>query len=298
MVVLEGELVLTLFRHLHPHSCLAYPTILGSVGFQQILSCVAMQASLAEVLALLVLALVTEKAVEVFDPGVVEFAGLLDQQKIDSGHSLRLGAKSVNIHALIPTKYDNGQVIQRLHFGDMRDGREGIDPFEVEIVIGRILRRSVYMVTGCEKGRSECPSEAVVILVFHIDNCLLGPHGCWKWDVRAPSQWLISCDIQPEGQYSVDRRPRPSQCPLFEQLQEVGDGFIKSPFDFAGLEKGLRLVAQHRVCVLLTTVWDVLPKLDLEWKLKLDSIESQDLFLELVMDLGFHFLQKGSYINA
>ena len=36
----------------------------------------------------------------------------------------------------------------------------------------------------------------------------------------------------------------------------------------------------------------------LESELELDSIESQDLFLELVMDSGFHFLHKGSYINA
>ena len=98
-----------------------------------------MQASLAEVLALLVLALVTEKAVEVFDPGAVEFAGHLAQQKIDSRHSLQLRDESVNIYALIPTKY----VIQLLHFRDLRDGRGGIDPFEVKIVIGRILRRSV-----------------------------------------------------------------------------------------------------------------------------------------------------------
>ena len=61
-------------------------------------------------------------------------------------------------------------------------------------------------------------------------------------------------------------------------------GFVKSLFDFAGLEKGFLLVAQHRVCVLLTAVWIVLPKLDIECNLKLDSIESQDLFLELVMD--------------
>ena len=56
VVVLKGELVLTVFRHLHPHRCLAYPTTVGSVGFQQILPCVAVQAALAEVLALLVLA--------------------------------------------------------------------------------------------------------------------------------------------------------------------------------------------------------------------------------------------------
>ena len=137
------------------------------------------------------------------------------------------------------------------------------------------------MVTCWKQGRSECPSEAVVILVFHIDNCLLGPYGCWKWDVRAPSQWLISCDVQPEGLHSVDRPPRPSLCPLFEQLQEVGDGFIKSPFDFAGLEKGLLLVVQPRVCVLLTTVWVVLPRLDLECKLKLIPLRTKISSLSL-----------------
>ena len=101
MVVLKCELVLTLFRHLHQHSCLSYPMIVESVDFQQILPCVAVQASLAEVLALRVLALVMQKAVEVFDPGVVKFAGLLNQQKIDSGHSLRLGSESVNIHKFL-----------------------------------------------------------------------------------------------------------------------------------------------------------------------------------------------------
>ena len=85
------------------------------------------------------------------------------------------------------------------------------------------------LVTGWEQGRSESPSEAVVILVFHIDNCLLGPYGCWKWDARAVSQWTITCDVQPEHLHSVDQPPRPTLCPLFEQFQEVGDGFVKTP---------------------------------------------------------------------
>ena len=72
-------------------------------------------------LALLVLALVTEKAVEVFDPCVVKFAGLFTQQQIYAGHSIRLGAEPINSHALIPTKYVNDQVIQLLHFWDLRD---------------------------------------------------------------------------------------------------------------------------------------------------------------------------------
>ena len=71
--VLKEDFVLTLFRHFHPHGCLAYPTTVGPVGFQQIIPCEAVQKALAEVLALLVLALVIEETVEVLDPGVVKF---------------------------------------------------------------------------------------------------------------------------------------------------------------------------------------------------------------------------------
>ena len=63
VVTLKGEFVLTLFRHLHPHGYLAYHTTLGSVGLQQNFSFVAMQATLAEVLALSVLALIVEEAI-------------------------------------------------------------------------------------------------------------------------------------------------------------------------------------------------------------------------------------------
>ena len=108
MVVLKSELVLTLFRHLHPDWGLPNPMTVGSVGFQQIIHCVAMQAALAEVLALLVLALIVEEAVEVLDPGVVKFAGLFNQQHVDSRYLLWLLAKAVNSDALIPTKYANG----------------------------------------------------------------------------------------------------------------------------------------------------------------------------------------------
>ena len=131
------------------------------------------------------LALVIEETVEVLDPGVVKLAGLFNQQHVDRRYLLWLLAKAVDNDALVPTGYIDGQVILLLHFRDLRDGRGGIDPFEFEIVIGRILPRSVYMITGWEQGRSECPSEAVVILVFHIDNSLLGPYGCRNWDVSA-----------------------------------------------------------------------------------------------------------------
>ena len=60
VVVLKGELVLTLFRYLQPDCSLPNSSTVGSVGFQEILPCVAVQAALAEVLALLGLAFITE----------------------------------------------------------------------------------------------------------------------------------------------------------------------------------------------------------------------------------------------
>ena len=143
-------------------------------------------------------------------------------------------------------------------------------------------------------------SQTVVIPVFHVFNCLLRPSSCWEWDLRAASQWLTSGDVQAESLHSVsvDHPARLSLHPLFKQLQEVGMALFRSSLISPGLEKGLLLVAQHSVCELLTAVWVVLPKLDLESKLELDSIESLEFFLELVMDSGFHFSHKGSYINA
>ena len=122
VVVLKGDLVFPLFRHLHPYCSLPNPSTVGSVGFQQILPCVAVQASLAEVLAPAVLTLVIEEAIKVIDPGEVMLTGFLDRQQIYAGHSIWLGAEPVNSHALIPTKYVNGQVIQLPHFWDLEMG--------------------------------------------------------------------------------------------------------------------------------------------------------------------------------
>ena len=49
MVVLEGQLDLALFWHLHPHSGLADPVALGPVGLQQVFSAVVMKTSLTQV---------------------------------------------------------------------------------------------------------------------------------------------------------------------------------------------------------------------------------------------------------
>ena len=233
VVVLKEDFGRTLFRHLHPHGCLAYPTTVGSVGFQQILPCVALQAGLPEVLALLVLALVIEETVEVLDPVVVKFAGLFNQQQIYAGHSIRLGAEPLNSHTLIPTKYVNGQVIQLLHFWDLRDGRGGIDPLKVQTIFVGVPSWSPWVMwwwwicpSKICQSHSKRPSKTVVIPVFHVDNCLLRPYSCWEWDVRAASQWLISSDVQSESLHSVDHPLRPSLRPLFKQLQEVGDGLV------------------------------------------------------------------------
>ena len=47
VVVLKGDLDFPLFRHLHPDCSLPSPSTVGSVGFQQILPCVSVQALLA-----------------------------------------------------------------------------------------------------------------------------------------------------------------------------------------------------------------------------------------------------------
>ena len=104
VVVLEGELVLTLLWHLHPDSCLAYSLAFWFVVLQQVFPGIAMETALTEVLLLSVLALIIEKATEVLDPGVVKFAGLLNQQQICPGHVFWLIAYVVYNDTLIPAK--------------------------------------------------------------------------------------------------------------------------------------------------------------------------------------------------
>ena len=129
MVVLEGELAL--LGHLHPDGCLADSLALRPVSFQQILAFVPMEAALTEVLLLSVFTLVIEKAVEVLNPGVVKFAGLLNQQQIDPGLLFWLLAYVVNYHPLVPPEYVDGKVVLALNRGDLRDRRGGIDAGEV-----------------------------------------------------------------------------------------------------------------------------------------------------------------------
>ena len=130
-MVLESELVLAFLWHLHPDSRLADSLTFWLVVLQQVLPGIAMETALAEVLLLSVFALVIEEAVEVLDPGVVKFAGLLNQQQIGPGHVFWLLAEAVYDHPLVPTEHVDGEVVLALHHADLRDGCGGLDAGEV-----------------------------------------------------------------------------------------------------------------------------------------------------------------------
>ena len=87
-----------------------------------------MKTALTEVLALLVFAPVVEHAVEVLDPGVVEFTSLFNQQQVDPWHVFGLLADVVNNHPLIPPKDVDGQVVLPLNSWNLRDWCGSIDP--------------------------------------------------------------------------------------------------------------------------------------------------------------------------
>ena len=80
--------------------------------------------------------------------------------------------------------------------------------------------------------------------------------------------------------------------PFFEQLQEVGDGFVKTCFNFAGLEKGLLLVAEHGVGELFSSIWTLFTKRHLQSKLTFDATESQDLFCQFLAYTLAHTFEK------
>ena len=175
VVVLEGELVLTLFWHLHPNSCLDCPMKLGFLALQQVFSSVAMKTALAKVLALPVLVLIVEEAVEVLDPGVENFAGHFNQQQVDPWYLLWLLAEAVDSDALVQAKYTDGQVTLLLHFGDLRDGNWGIDPLKVQTIFGVVPSWSLWVIWWrwiCQS-RSERPSKTVVIPFFMLITAFL-----------------------------------------------------------------------------------------------------------------------------
>ena len=98
-----------------------------------------MKTALAVVLAVTALALVVEKAIEVLDPGVVEFTSLFNQQQVDPWHIFGLFADVANNHPLIPPKDIDGQVVLPLNSFNLRDWCGSIDPFEAPTIISRVL---------------------------------------------------------------------------------------------------------------------------------------------------------------
>ena len=98
-----------------------------------------MKTSLTEELALPVLALIKQKAVEVLYPGVVEFAGILNQQQVDAGLVGRLFAEVMDDYPFFPPEDVDGQVVLFFHFWNLRNGCWGVNGLEVEVVQGRVL---------------------------------------------------------------------------------------------------------------------------------------------------------------
>ncbi|MEW8444568.1 MAG: hypothetical protein AB2661_11825, partial [Candidatus Thiodiazotropha sp.] len=78
-----------------------------------------MKTALAKMLALPVLVLIVEEAVEVLDTDVVKFASHFNQQQVDPWYLLWLLAEAVDSDALVPAKYIDGQVTLLLHFGEL-----------------------------------------------------------------------------------------------------------------------------------------------------------------------------------
>ena len=147
-----------------------------------------------------------------------------------AGHTIRLDAEPVNSHTLIPTKY---QIIQLLHFWDLRDGRGGIDPLKVQTIFGGVPSWSLWVMwwrwicpSKICQSPSKRPSKTVVTPVFHVDSCLLRPYSCWEWDVRAASQWLLSSDVQPESLHSVDHHPDPLFVHFSSRSRRWGGGLV------------------------------------------------------------------------
>ena len=70
--------------------------------------------------------IMVEEAVEVLDPGVVKFSGLLYQQQVCPGHVFRLFADVVYNDTFILAKDIYCQVVLTLNLGYLRDRRGGI----------------------------------------------------------------------------------------------------------------------------------------------------------------------------
>ena len=79
----------------------------------------------------------------------------------------------------------DSQVVLPLDRGYLRDGCGGIYTSEVEAIISGIFGGPVSMISmhNWKQGRLKGPSQAMVILVLHVDHCLLALYSRWEVDV-------------------------------------------------------------------------------------------------------------------
>ena len=111
-----------------------------------------MQAALAEVFAPFCCILVMKQAVEVLDPGVVEFSCPLYQQKVDAGYVVGLFADVMNDNPLIPSKDVDGKVVLSLNLRHLRDWCRSINSCEIKSILCWIFAGPFCMVCNRKQG--------------------------------------------------------------------------------------------------------------------------------------------------
>ena len=128
---------------------------------------------------LLVLQMLTpdKRGSRFFGTGVVKFICLVNQH-VYPMHVLWLLAQSMDEYPLIPAKDVDGKVVFHHRFGDLRDRSESVSPFKVESVLCGVLDRSVQLCATGNKADRRAQLEAVVIFIFHIDECFFAPNLC------------------------------------------------------------------------------------------------------------------------
>ena len=134
VTVLEGQLVLAFFWNLDFDRCWPDPTAFWLVSFQQILPGVAMEASVTDVLAMVILGLIIQQVIDVLDPGMVNLFYLFNQQEVDPRHIYMLLAEPVKDHTHVPPEYTECSTVLFPHPFDRRNGCWCVDPCKVQIV--------------------------------------------------------------------------------------------------------------------------------------------------------------------
>ena len=75
------------------------------MGLQEVFPGVAMEASLTEVLAMVILGLIPQEVVEVLDPFIAKIFCLFKQQEVAPGHIHMLLGEPANHHTVVLPKY-------------------------------------------------------------------------------------------------------------------------------------------------------------------------------------------------